>query len=93
MPKFSEFFSLGLSQRQLDFVDVSNEYDTPVYVDPYAIEIQSDAWANLAAESVRIFFEELLIKLKTGAYDEATYLMSHLQEPQETFLGVSSGAP
>jgi hypothetical protein len=30
MPRFSDYFHLGLSQHELDFVDVSNERDTPV---------------------------------------------------------------
>jgi hypothetical protein len=52
MPRFSEYFNLGLSQAQLDFVDVSNEYDTPVYVDPYAIEIRDDIFGQRKRRSI-----------------------------------------
>jgi hypothetical protein len=93
MPRFSEYFQLNMSQSELDFVDVSNEYDTPVYVDPYAIEIRDDLWAARASEAIRSFFLEVLAALRSGDRFRAANLMSHLHEPRETFLGVSSGAP
>lgn len=93
MPRFSEYFDLGLSQKQLDFVDVSNEYDTPLYVDPYAIEIRNDIWAAKASDSIRIFFLEVLEALRIGDQGRAINLMSKLGEPSETFLGISQGRP
>jgi hypothetical protein len=93
MPKFSKYFSLGVSQHELDFVDVSNEFDTPVYVDPYAIEIRDDLWAEEASANVRSFFSEILEALRADELDHAANLMSHLREPRETFLGVSKGEP
>lgn len=93
MPRFSEYFGLGLSQAELDFVDVSNEFDTPVYVDPYAIEIQDDIWAAQASEYIRVFFKEVLDALRDGDKERAQNLMSHLHEPEETFLGVSQFDP
>ncbi|MBN8980919.1 MAG: hypothetical protein J0I29_06545, partial [Rhizobiales bacterium] len=93
MPRFSEYFSLGLSQHELDFVDVSNEYDTPVYVDPYAIEIRDDIWAAQASEHIRSFFKEVLDALRDHNTARAVGLMSNLKEPKETFLGVSTGEP
>ena len=93
MPRFSEYFKLGLSQPELDFVDVSNEFDTPVYVDPYAIEIQDDTWAAHASDYIRVFFREVLDALRAGDAERARNLMSHLHEPEETFLGVSQFDP
>ncbi len=93
MPTFSEFHKLNQSQHQLDFVDISNEFDMPVYIDPYAIEIRSDIWANEASEYIRSFFLEVLDALRKGNQRRADYLMSHLHEPKETFLGVSKGKP
>lgn len=93
MPRFSEYFGLDRSQAELDFVDVSNEFDTPVYVDPYAIEIQDDIWAARASEYIRVFFKEVLGALKDGDPERAKGLMSHLHEPEETFLGVSQFDP
>ncbi len=93
MPRFSEYFNLKLSQHQLDFVDIDTDSDTPVYVDPYAIEVRDDEWAGAASESIRVFFTEVLRALQAGERSRATNLMAHLHEPQETFLGVSQGMP
>ncbi|MAY30793.1 MAG: hypothetical protein CL627_16600 [Aurantimonas sp.] len=93
MPRFSEYFKLGVSQHELDFVDISNEEDTSVYVDPYAIEIKNDNWSQAASESIRVFFKEVLDSLRDGDLARAEGLMSHLTEPKETFLGVSRGEP
>jgi len=93
MPRFSEYFELDLTQHQLDFVDVSNEYDTPVYVDPYAIEVRDDVWAAQASEQIRVFFTEVLDSIRAGDLERARNLMSHLTEPKETFLGVSRDDP
>lgn len=93
MPRFSKFFKLRLSQHQLDFVDVSNDYDLPVYVDPYAIEIRDDIWAAQASDHIRSFFKEVLEALREHNTQRAIQLMSHLHEPKETYLGVSRGNP
>src|SRR5436189_2704777 len=82
MPRFSEYFSLGLTQHQLDFVDVNNEHDTPVYVDPYAIEVRDDIWAARASEHIRVFFKEVLDAIRAEDFDRAIGLMSHLTEPR-----------
>ncbi|MGB5083978.1 MAG: hypothetical protein WBO09_05080 [Methylocystis silviterrae] len=93
MPKFSEFFSLNQSQYELDFVDINNRRDTPVYVDPYAIEVADDIWAATASEYIRGFFKEVLDALRANNIPRAAFLMSNLHEPSETFLGVSREEP
>lgn len=91
--KFSEAYKLGKSQSELDFVDVSNLFDTPVYVDPYALEISDDEWSAQASEHIRSFFECVLEALREGEDARAAMLMSHLTEPKETYLGVSQDRP
>lgn len=93
LPRFSKYFRLGVTQHQLDFVDTNSDHDTPVYVDPYAIEIRDDEWAAKASESIRVFFKEVLDAIRAGDGTRAENLMSHLSEPQETFLGVSRDIP
>ena len=93
MPRFSEFFRLNASQAQLDFVDIDTDSDLPVYVDPYAIEIRNDVWSGSASEDIRTFFKEVLGAIRAKDLRRAQNLMSHLHEPMETFLGVSSGIP
>lgn len=74
-------------------MDVSNEYDTPLYVDPYAIEVRDDQWSAQASEAIRSFFLAVLAALRSGDRFRATNLMAQLHEPRETFLGVSSDKP
>ena len=93
MPKFSKHFRINAPQSQLDFVDINTDFDTPVYVDPYAIEIRNDVWSAEASDFIRIFFLEVLNALKSGDDSRAKNLMSHLHEPYETYLGVSEGKP
>lgn len=93
MTKFSTVFKINAPQAQLDFVDISTDYDLPVYVDPFAIEIRNDVWAAEASECIRTFFKEVLDAIRANDNMRATNLMSHLHEPEETFLGVSSGKP
>ncbi len=64
MPRFSKYFGLNVTQHELDFVDVSNEFDIPVYVDPYAIEVADDLWSGRASELIREFFLEVLEALR-----------------------------
>jgi hypothetical protein len=93
MPRFSEFFLLNADQAQLDFVDIDTDHDTPVFLDPYAIEIRADPWSNDCAETVRQFFGSILEALRGGDFESARNLVSQLQEPSETFLGLSKGKP
>lgn len=93
MPKFSKHFKINAPQSQLDFVDVSTDYDLPVYLDPYALEIQDDVWSGQCSELIRTFFTEVLEALRQKDNTRAINIMSHLHEPPETFLGVSKGEP
>lgn len=57
MPRFSEQFQLGLTQPELDFVDVFLEADLPVYVDPFAISLYEDNLSRICNEAVFTFFK------------------------------------
>lgn len=91
--KVSRHFRLGLSQSQLDFVDVDPTGDTDLYVDPYALEIKQDAWSNSCGDCIRTFFQELLNAIRIDNEVRSQELISHLHEPQETYLGMSKGRP
>lgn len=91
--KFSEHFKLGKEQAELDFVDVDPNRDLELFVDPYAIEIKDDEWSAECGDHIRSFFEEVLAALRKRDDRRARDLVSHLHEPQETYLGVSRGKP
>jgi len=93
MTRLSTFFALSNAEASLDFVDIDLSKDTPLYLDPYAIQIRHDAWSERCGDHIRSFFNELLDVLRAGDTTRATHLLSHLHEPNETHLGVSSGRP
>lgn len=93
MARFSVVFGLSNSQASLDFVDIDLATDTPLYVDPYAIQIRDDEWSAKCGDAIRSFFTEVLSALRSGNDARAAHLMSQLGEPNETFLGQSVGTP
>ncbi|MDW9447438.1 hypothetical protein GOA58_07005 [Sinorhizobium meliloti] len=93
MARFSVVFGLANTQATLDFVDVDLATDTPLYLDPYAIEIRGDEWSAKCGDAVRSFFTEVLGALRARNDARVGHLMSHLGEPNETYLGQSEGAP
>lgn len=93
MPRFSKFHRLNAAQAQLDFVDVSSTKDTPIFIDPFAIELRSDPWSNECSEAIRAFFDAVLEALRIGNDGRSKYLLGQLHEPAETYLGLSKGKP
>lgn len=93
MSKFSALFGLSNNQANLDFVDIDVNTDTPLYLDPYAIQIRHDAWSDSCGDHIRSFFNHLLDVLRSGDRDRADHILGHLHEPNETHLGESSGHP
>ncbi len=89
----SKSFNLGKTQAELDFVNIDPCKDTPVFVDPYALEIKGDEWSTLCADHLRSFFTAVLEALKTNKMSRAQHLTNHLGEAGETYLGVSKGRP
>jgi hypothetical protein len=89
----SRYFNLGKTQAELDFVNVDTDRDTPVFVDPYALEIKEDQWSNRCADHIWSFFTAVLEAIRSNNTVRALHLLSHLHEAQETYLGVSRGRP
>ncbi|MBR0710146.1 hypothetical protein [Bradyrhizobium liaoningense] len=93
MPKISKFFGLNRAQTQLDFVDVDTEQDLPLFLDPYAFTQSNDAWSIQCNEAILSFFEAVLDAIHSGDNARGRTLLNNLGEPNETCLGVSTGAP
>jgi hypothetical protein len=92
MPQhLTRLLNLGLSQHEIDFVDVHLNGDTPLFLDPYFLGLRKDAWSSSCTRTIRSFFEKFLDLLRAGNEDAAFQLFLHLNEPGETFLGMSKG--
>lgn len=91
MPKISTYFSLDKSQFELDFVDVNTDTDTRLFVDPFALSLREDPWGRDAHLLLSSYFGRVLDAIREGREAAALELLSHLNEPNETRLGLSSG--
>ncbi len=88
--KISQYFRLGKSQYELDFVDVDTKDDTPLYIDPYAISIRNDPWAAECHSHIVDYFQRVVDFIRADEDQKAQELLGYLHEPQETHLGVST---
>ncbi len=93
MTRVSERFELGLSQPQLDFVDVAIETDTRVFIDPRALLLLDTDWGHECVALLQHYFGCVLAAIKAGDPPRATNLLAKLHEPNETRLGLSRGRP
>lgn len=91
--RISNYFRLNKSQSELDFVDIDVTRDTRLFVDPYAIEIRDDIFSEDLNEHVASYFGALLEAIREDNRSRLLSLTAHLSEPEETFLGMSKGAP
>jgi len=91
--RISKRYKLGVSQFELDFVDIDTSKDLPLFVDPHFLGQRTDRWSVDASASVQSFFQRFLTLLRAGNKAEARRLFSPLGEPNETCLGLSRGAP
>lgn len=91
--RISKKFKLGVTQYELDFVDVDTSKDLRLFLDPHFLGQRSDRWSIAASGSIQSFFKHFLALLKAGKRAEARELFSHLGEPNDTCLGMSRGIP
>ena len=90
---FSEFYGLGQSQFELDFVDVPIDGDILLFVDPFGISQSVDPWSQQCNRTIVSFFQHVVDAIISHDLELARRLLSHLREPNETRLGFSRGRP
>lgn len=93
MALFSEVFSLGKTQAELDFVNIPVDTDIPLFIDPFAISRRIDRWSEQCHRTIVSFFEQIVDAIRSGNEQFGRELLRHLQEPNETRLGYSYSRP
>lgn len=88
--RISEIFKLGVTQIQLDFIDIDTDIDYPLYIDPYLISIMNDPWTTEVDRTIKSFFNKVTEHIRSKKYSQAIELFQFMSEPKETCLGVSS---
>ncbi|GGC76280.1 hypothetical protein [Enterococcus wangshanyuanii] len=84
--KISDKLGLGMSQSELDFVDIDLENDMPLFLDPYFLSIRDDRWSQVAHRTLENYFGFILNLLHEEKQDEArTYF--RFNEPEEVCFG------
>jgi len=91
--RFSQYLNLGLTQPELDFVDIDLDGDIRLFLDPYALRARGDPLAVQCVGDIRLFFQRLLDALRDGDRDRARALLGSLHEPNETRFGYSAHEP
>lgn len=91
--RYSQYFNLGLTQPELDFVDINLDGDIRLFLDPYALRARADPLAVQCVADIRRFFQRLLDALRDDDLGRARALLGSLHEPNETRLGYSANEP
>lgn len=86
---FSEFYKLNKFQDELDFVDVPIADDVLLFIDPYVFSVREDVWSAECNNLIVDFFHTVINAIKSKNARYAQTLLSNLNEPTETHLGVS----
>jgi len=93
VPRISEIYKLNKTQHELDFVDINPNRDFRVYLNPFVFSARSDPFSIEATRTIVGFFDHNLTLIKQGNVDGARANFQHLNEPNETCLGMSKHRP
>jgi len=87
--RVSEYYQLGRTQPELDFVDVDVYGDSRLFIDPRALRLLPSEWGRECVSLVQNFFREVLRHIREGNPRGAQALLATLREPNETHFGLS----
>ncbi len=86
---FSAHYKLNKFQDELDFVDIPIADDVPLFIDPYVFSVREDLWSAECNNLIVDFFHTVINAIRSKNARYAQTLLSNLNEPTETHLGVS----
>jgi len=87
--RVSNFYSLGVSQPSLEFLDVDIRRDTKVFVDPHAFTYLSTDWGRECVSLLQDFYGEVMEAIRANDRKRGRYLLARLGESNEAHLGLS----
>ena len=87
--RISEFFKLGKSQFELDFVDIDIDGDIPLFIDPIYISKANTPLTSRMYSTLNNFFDYLMELIDMGNIIEARNIFMNLNEVNDIHLGLS----
>ena len=87
----SDYYSLGISQPSLEFLDIDTAKDTKVFVDPHSFRFVDADWARECVALLQDFYDELIHAIRTGDRSRGLALLAWAGESDEAHLGLSVG--
>ena len=91
--KISQIHKPNKTQHELDFVDIDPLKDKAVFLDPFFISTRPQPWCVDSSRTIKSFFQYAIDLIKSDEVDKARALFVHLNEPNETCLGMSRSKP
>ena len=93
MPRLSKLFKLGVGQAELDFVDITTDRDTRLFLEPFAISLKEDVWSEHCQDHLVSFFDAVIqairekMTFELGAY--SITCRSQMRPGLDTRLGAA----
>lgn len=87
--QIADYFHLGVSQSQLDFVNIRLDTDIPLFIDPSALKMMDTSWSRNCQKLISSYFKLVLDNIRNGDQEKAKMLLIELGEPNETHFGHS----
>jgi hypothetical protein len=89
--RVSKHYGLGLTQPELDFVDVDVRNDSLLFIDPRGLLLLETEWGQECVSLIQDFFSCVLDAIHDDKMGRAKQLLGQLHEPNDTRLGMSQG--
>lgn len=88
----SDLLKISKGHSQFDFVDISLDDDTPLFIDPCQISLSKTPFAKKANEAINDYFD-LFYRMYKNQYsdEEKSKLFNHSHEINATKLGYGNG--
>jgi hypothetical protein len=90
---FIEYFKVDTTINSNDFVDIPLTTDLPLFVDPFSFKIGDSLFDIMLNNYVVDYFQCIIDSIRADDLSKSRELLNNLREPNETHLGLSSGAP
>lgn len=91
--RIADALKLDKKQHQIAFVNIALKTDIPLFIDPVSFQDDPSFFAEKCRSDIESFFASVLKAAKENDLEGGLALLSALEEPNETHLGLSKGKP